>query len=73
MKAILGFTFLICVFLWFQKDDFEAEQKASEHKQHVLSLAKKEKAENDKQLKHLYIEAQYKTGFPAKERVAVNP
>lgn len=46
---------------------------AREQMKESIAQAKKERAEQQREFKRLYAEAQYKTGFPAKDKFAVNP
>lgn len=54
-------------------EEVKQEEIAQEQLKESIALAKKDKQEQEREFKRLFAEAQYKTGFPAKERVAVNP
>lgn len=54
-------------------EEVKQEEIAQEQLKESIALAKKDKQEQEREFKRLYAEAQDKTGFPGKERVAVNP
>ncbi len=66
MKTIIGFIFIIGAFLFFQHDDFKAEQKANDHAQYVKQLAKQEAQKDRIEYQKLAARAQRMTGIAAK-------
>ena len=49
-------------------DETNEKMRANEHLKESIALAKKDKEEQNKKFKRLYIEAQEKTGFPVVQR-----
>lgn len=69
-------TIAICLTVMLgamKADEVKQEELAQAQLKESIQLAKQEKLNDQRKLRHLYIEAQYKTGFPAKEKFAVNP
>lgn len=64
----------IAVMLGAMKADEEKQEEiAIAQLKESIELEKQDKLAEKREFNRLYAEAQYKTGFPAKERVAVNP